>query len=245
MSVLTPRISALALLAAAAIATASTAIPQQTSKPAAAESDPYPLTTCPVSGKELNSKGGAVIQQYNGREIRFCCKGCPGKFTADPETYIAKIDKKIIERQGRFYPTTICVVSGEELGSDPDDIVDVVYNNRLVRMCCRGCAKKLKKDPAPYLKKLDAAVVKQQAEHYPLTECPVSGEALGSMGDPIVVMMNNRMVKLCCKGCVRSIKKDPGAVIAKVDAAWQAKHTGKGEAHGAGDGDGDRKGHGG
>jgi len=32
--------------------------------------------------------------------------------------------------------------------------------------------------------------------------CPVSGEELGSMGDPIVVMHECKEIKLCCDSCV-------------------------------------------
>ena len=59
------------------------------------------------------------------------------------------------------YPLTICVVSGEKLGS-MGDVVDYIHKeegkpDRLVRFCCSSCIKKFKKDPAKYLVKLDEA----------------------------------------------------------------------------------------
>lgn len=59
------------------------------------------------------------------------------------------------------YPLNTCVVSGEELGS-MGDAYDYVHKSegqpdRVVRLCCEGCVKKFKKDPAKYLARLDAA----------------------------------------------------------------------------------------
>jgi len=48
------------------------------------------------------------------------------------------------------------------------------------------------------------------------TVCPVSGEALGSMGDPIVVTHESKEVKLCCKSCIKDFKADPAKYTAKV-----------------------------
>ena len=49
------------------------------------------------------------------------------------------------------------------------------------------------------------------------TKCPVSGEELGSMGDPIVVTHEGREVKLCCAGCRKRFAKDPAKYIKKLD----------------------------
>lgn len=39
--------------------------------------------------------------------------------------------------------------------------------------------------------------------------CPVSGEALGSMGGPIKIMHEGRAVFLCCSGCEKEFRADP------------------------------------
>ena len=33
--------------------------------------------------------------EHNGRKIYFCCSDCVGKFNADPEKYIAKVDAEL------------------------------------------------------------------------------------------------------------------------------------------------------
>jgi hypothetical protein len=39
--------------------------------------------------------------------------------------------------------------------------------------------------------------------------CPVSGQALGSMGGPIKVIRGNRAIYLCCGSCVRTVQANP------------------------------------
>lgn len=48
------------------------------------------------------------------------------------------------------------------------------------------------------------------------TICPVSGEELGSMGEPIVVTHEGKEVKLCCKSCIKKFNADPAKYSAKV-----------------------------
>ena len=54
-----------------------------------------------------------------------------------------------------------------------------------------------------------AAIVRQNI-------CPVSGKPLGSMGQPIKVMIGDKSVFLCCKGCVKKIKAEPAKYLAMV-----------------------------
>jgi len=51
--------------------------------------------------------------------------------------------------------------------------------------------------------------------------CPVSGEELGSMGDPHVVSYEGKQVKLCCDGCEEDFLKEPQKFLSKLmqDAA--------------------------
>lgn len=52
--------------------------------------------------------------------------------------------------------------------------------------------------------------------------CPVSGNKLGAMGDPVTVESNGRKILLCCPGCVKKFKADPDTYIKKVDAEINA-----------------------
>ncbi|MCP5537096.1 MAG: hypothetical protein H7A51_12825 [Akkermansiaceae bacterium] len=54
---------------------------------------PYPLDTCVVSGEELGSMGDAYVFVHQGQEIKMCCKKCLKKFNADPDKYLAMLNK--------------------------------------------------------------------------------------------------------------------------------------------------------
>ena len=99
--------------------------------------------------------------------------------------------------------------------------VDHVHNNRLVRFCCKMCRRNFKKDPAKFIATLDAAVIEQQRKTYALETCVVSGSKLGSMGDPVEVVIANRLVRLCCGGCKGRLRGDPSKYLEMVDAAWK------------------------
>ena len=51
---------------------------------------------------------------------------------------------------------------------------------------------------------------------YPLTTCVVSGEELGTMGKPVVVVHEGTTVKFCCKSCIPEFEEDPAKYIAKL-----------------------------
>jgi YHS domain-containing protein len=54
---------------------------------------PYTLKTCVVSGDKLGEMGDPFVYAYQGREIKFCCKGCLKDFNKDPAKYIKMIDE--------------------------------------------------------------------------------------------------------------------------------------------------------
>ncbi len=189
--------------------------------------DPYLLSTCPISGEKLGGMGDPVVKIYNGREVKFCCAMCTPRFEKDLKASFAKIDQQIIEAQMPYYPTTQCVVSDELLGGpDMGEPIEYVYNNRLVRLCCKMCRSDFKKDPQTFIDKLDAAVIEQQSENYPLSTCPISGKDLGSMGDSVNVVVGGRLVRLCCEKCEGKFKANPAPTIEKIDAAWKAQNDG-------------------
>ena len=63
---------------------------------------------------------------------------------------------------------------------------------------------------------------------YPLKTCVVSGEPLkGGMGAPVDYIHKeagkpDRLVRFCCKACLKEFKKDPAKYLAKIDAAAAA-----------------------
>jgi len=55
---------------------------------------PYPLKTCIISGDKLGEMGKPFVYVHEGREIKFCCKGCLKDFKKDPAKYVKKIDEE-------------------------------------------------------------------------------------------------------------------------------------------------------
>ena len=204
----------------------------QSAKPTKAvkfSGDPYPLAKCAVSGEKLGSMGDPIVRVHEGREIRFCCKGCLPAFKKDPAKVLAEIDRLIVEQQRPSYPVDTCVVSDE--GFDDEDMgdpIEWVVGNRLIRLCCKTCKKHFKKDPDKYLTKLDAAVVAKQEKNYPIDTCLISGEKLGSMGDSVNFVMGNRLYRLCCKMCKKKVKAEPSKYRAMLDSGAKPKKKGKG-----------------
>lgn len=193
--------------------------------------DPYPLSTCPISGGKLGSMGDPVVKLYEGREVRFCCSACPPKFEKDLAANIAKLDEVIIKDQLPLYPLETSVVSGKKLSEAADaKPVDFVYGNRLVRVVNAAEKAEFLKDAKKHLAALDKAVIEKQGKEYPLTTCVVSGDKLGSSEkhETTDVVLAGRLVRLCCDMCMKDLKKDPAKIIAAVDAARNAAKPGKG-----------------
>ena len=55
------------------------------------------------------------------------------------------------------------------------------------------------------------------AKTYPSDKCIVSGEDLGSMGDPVSMVQDGQEVKFCCSSCIPEFKDAPAKFLAKLD----------------------------
>ncbi len=182
---------------------------------------PYPLGVCAVSGEELGAMGKPIVKVYDGREVRFCCKSCIKDFEADKAGYWAKIDEQIEAEQRMHYPLDTCIVSGDPLRREgKDSAAEFVHDNRLVRVCAEPCRDEFLKEADAFAAKLDAAIADAQREGYPLTTCPISAEELGSMGEPYELVYANRLVRLCCDGCLDKFHADPNQAMAVLDKAY-------------------------
>jgi multidrug efflux pump subunit AcrA (membrane-fusion protein) len=70
--------------------------------------------------------------------------------------------------------------------------------------------------------KIQAALAKLSPEDRRLAEvqrrCPNTGKRLGSMGKPVMVMIQNQPVFLCCAGCEDEVREHPDQTLDKVKA---------------------------
>lgn len=55
------------------------------------------------------------------------------------------------------------------------------------------------------------------ATPYPLDVCLVSGEKLGSMGEPHVIVHQGREIKFCCDHCEPKFREDPEKYLSQLD----------------------------
>lgn len=62
---------------------------------------------------------------------------------------------------------------------------------------------------------------------YPLSTCPVSGQTLGKMGDPVVYEHEGREIRFCCGGCVEPFQKDSAKYLEKIDAKIVEQQVGR------------------
>ena len=54
---------------------------------------------------------------------------------------------------------------------------------------------------------------------YPLETCVVSGQKLGSMGEPHVIQHEGREIRMCCARCEPRFKRDPAKYLKVLDEA--------------------------
>lgn len=72
---------------------------------------------------------------------------------------------------------------------------------------------------------VDSKVIEFQKPSYPLDTCPISGEKLGGMGEPVDMVVDGHLVRLCCGGCKKGVEKDKAAVIKKIAEAVVAQQS--------------------
>ena len=65
----------------------------------------------------------------------------------------------------------------------------------------------------------DKAKAADLAKSYPLTTCVVSHDGLGGMGETVDTLYEGRLIRFCCKGCVKSFNKNPDKYLKELDAA--------------------------
>ncbi|GJM21388.1 MAG: hypothetical protein DHS20C15_13030 [Planctomycetota bacterium] len=173
----------------------------------------YPLDVCAVSGEAFEASMKPVEKEHAGTLVRLCCDGCVRGYDKDPDAVVASVRAAVIADQKPRYPLTTCVVTGEELG---ESAVDHVFGTRLVRVKDAAAAKEFDKNWGRLIGKLDDAWIEAGRASYPLTTCIVSEEPLDEPAKEI--LYGTRLVRVCCKGCVKEFHANPPRILAQLDA---------------------------
>lgn len=58
-------------------------------------SKPYALETCLISGEKLGEMGKPVVLDYQGQQIKLCCKDCKKQFEKDPAKAMAEYEAAV------------------------------------------------------------------------------------------------------------------------------------------------------
>ncbi len=199
---------------------------------------------CPVSGKPLGSMGDPVSVDVGGQQVFVCCAGCVDAVKADPAKYASGRPKITVTTAtaadaAAIAKQKVCPVMDEPLGGMGTP-VKVTVGDKPIYLCCKGCIKKVQAEPAKYLamvyggaqtesnpssatSNLSVSVVRATPADASLIAtqktCPVMDEPLGSMGGPVKLMVGDKPVFLCCRGCIKKVEAEPAKYLAKVYGA--------------------------
>lgn len=172
-----------------------------------AAGDLFPLLNCPVCDTRLGG-GDTVIREEN-REFRVCDQQCLEEFQGDYYSFLEAIDDQIKVEQHDDYPLKTCLIDGRPLeGTEP---MDLVFRNRLFRVCCADCWYKIEEKPAKYFTELNAAVVGAQRATYPIETCVVSKKPLGKKAVDHVCA--NLLVRLADRDQIERFNERPGKYL--------------------------------
>ncbi len=130
----------------------------------------------------------------------------------DHPTQAGKNEPASQEQKAEIKLQTTCPVMGGAI----DKNLYIDHDGKRVYICCKGCEAPLKKDPAKYIKALEAegvTVAKLQ------TECPVMD---GVIDKSLYVDHGGKRIYVCCQGCIAAVKKDPAKTIKSMEAAGVA-----------------------
>lgn len=201
----------------------------------AGEAKRYRYDLFPEVGNNKQAESMAVavdLSRLAGRnvELSYHLVGVQGadrralQFTAMesvPMTETQRVAAAIAEQK-------VCPVSGLALGGMGKPI-PVSVGDQTVYVCCKGCINALQSKPEKYL--VTAATLNftsstpADADAIALQKvCPVTGEPLGSMGNPIKVTGLSQELYLCCQGCVKPLQKDPQKYLVQLTGN-QSKST--------------------
>lgn len=162
-----------------------------------------PQTDCPVMGGKIDK---TIYGDYKGVRVYFCCNECPPEFNKDPEKYIKALEDAGMAPE-KTKPQTMCPVMGGKI--DKQFFGD--NEGKRVYFCCAACPKEFEKDPAKYVKKMEAqgvAFAKIQ------TVCPITGKKIDKQ---FFADQDGKRVYFCAKDCIETFKKEPAKYVKQLE----------------------------
>jgi YHS domain-containing protein len=106
-------------------------------------------TACPLTGKPIDKE---VYADHDGKRVYFCCADCRSAFEKDPEKVISKLEAEGIRLEMVNVKQALCPVMGGRINKK----LYSVHEGKKVYFCCPMCKPKFEKNPAKYIKEMEA-----------------------------------------------------------------------------------------
>lgn len=178
--------------------------------------DRFYLNRCPLCGSLLGSKGEAIEVEHEGRQLRFCCRGCAGRFLNDPAAALVAVDGILIADQRPYYPAGTSLIDGRPIGADP---IAFIWGNRLFLAVDERDRAAILANPSAAVRVLNQRVIEHQRPFYGMPDkCPVQGDILPNEAR-IDIVVANRMIRVCCSRCASVVRARPYQYLAMVEYA--------------------------
>ncbi len=158
-----------------------------------------PATNCPVMGHPAVDSQPKVL--YKGNVFGFCCAGCIGTFSDNPESFL----KRHAEADDAVGYSHYDVVARTIIPKDAKTH-DVLHAGVLYRFVTPGNAAAFQKEPKKFVAPAQEATAM----------CPVSEETLEPGKAAAFRDYNGVRYYFCCADCTGAFDKNPSAFAAKV-----------------------------
>ena len=168
-----------------------------------------PQTTCPVMGGKINKD---LHVDHEGRRIYVCCPGCFPKLKADPAKYIRKLEAEGITLAKATTPQTTCPVTGKKISKK----LYVDHQRKRIYVASRRARRTVKKDPAKYIKQIEAQGITLDEAVNPQTSCPIMHQPINKN---LYVDYQGKRLYVCCHACVAEARRNPAKYIKQLEAA--------------------------
>ena len=129
---------------------------------------------CPVSDKPLGSMGDPVAVDIEGRTLYVCCAGCVNAVESNPAKYATGRPEITVTSTTQadaagIAAQKVCPIIDEPLGSMGTPI-KVSVGGKPIYLCCKGCIKRVKAEPAKYLAMVHPTTDKESESAVPAAQ---------------------------------------------------------------------------
>ena len=166
---------------------------------------------CPVADFALGSMGTPIKVDVNGTPVFICCGGCRESLLEEPDKYLGEARGTPATEDS---PKDVSQANAPQMDIPPIGAMQMLEpQTELPQMQTPGANGDEAVAIAKALTTLSSAD-RSLAERQRV--CPVTDMPLGSMGTPIKVSVNGRLVFICCEGCRERLLAEPVKYLAKL-----------------------------